>query len=68
MHFFPRAESPGRMRNPNPKDHVMIVTGTIGYVIVDCLVEIGHSVVLLDEFWSLCTANRTEVSLVDLLL
>ena len=56
-----------RIGNRNPKEHVMIVTGTIGYVIV-VVESIGHAVVLLEEFWSLCKASRTEVSLGDLLL
>ena len=50
----------------------MIVTGTFGYVIV-VVESIGHAVVLLEEFWSLCTrvgrrTTRTEPSLGDLLL
>ena len=45
----------------------MIVTGTIGYVIV-VVESIDHAVVLLEEFWSLCTASRTEASFGDLLL
>ena len=55
------------IRNRNPKDHVMIVTGTIRYVIV-VSESIGHAVVLLEEFWSLCKASRTEVYIGDLLL
>ena len=56
----------------NPKEHVYIVTGTIGYVIV-VVGLIGHAVILLEEFWSLCTrvgrrTTRTEPSLGDLLL
>ena len=53
--------------NRNPKEHVMIVTGMFGYVIV-VVESIDHAVVLLEEFWSLCTASWTEASFGDLLL
>ena len=56
-----------RIGNRNPKEHVMIVIGTIGYVIV-VVESIDHAVVLLEEFWSLCTASRTMASFGDLLL
>ena len=56
-----------RIGNRIPKEHIIIVTGTIGCVIV-VVESIGYAVVLLEEFWSLCKASRTEVSFGDLLL
>ena len=49
-----------RVGNRNPKEHFMIVTVTFGYVIVVVVESIGQTVVLFEEFWSLCKANRTE--------
>ena len=65
--LWQRVQDPGgTIWSRNPKEHVMIVTGTIGYVIV-VVESIGHAVVLLEEFWSLCTASWTEPSFGDLL-